>query len=113
MNYIYCYTNKLNQHKYVGQTNNLQRRIREHRSCAFNEKASSYNDLIHKKIRQYGEDNFDIEVLEILYNSTQEEVNQREIYWIEKLESFRETGKGYNSDKGGGFLSRENFLSAE
>lgn len=21
MNYIYCYTNKINQHKYVGQTN--------------------------------------------------------------------------------------------
>lgn len=51
MNYIYCYINKINQHKYVGQTNNLQRRIREHRSCSFNEKASSYNDLIHKKIR--------------------------------------------------------------
>ena len=28
MYYIYCYTNKLNDHKYVGQTNNLQRRIR-------------------------------------------------------------------------------------
>lgn len=46
MYYIYCDTNKKNNHKYIGQTNNYQRRIREHRSCAFNEKASSYNDLI-------------------------------------------------------------------
>ena len=40
MNYIYCYTNKINQHKYVGQTNNLNRRVREHRSCVFNKKTS-------------------------------------------------------------------------
>ena len=57
MYYIYCYTNKINQHKYVGQTNNYNRRIREHRSCAFNKNASSYNDLIHKKIREYKDKN--------------------------------------------------------
>ena len=63
MYYIYCYINKINNHKYVGQTNNYERRIREHRSCAFNEKASSFNDLIHKKIREYGEINFQITIL--------------------------------------------------
>ena len=46
IHYIYCYTNKINNHKYVGQTNNYERRIREHRSCAFNEKASSFNDSL-------------------------------------------------------------------
>lgn len=101
MNYIYCYTNKINQHKYVGQTNNLQRRIREHKSCAFNSKASSYNDLIHKKIRQYGIENFDIEVLEILYTLDQEEVNKREQYWIKELNTFCGNGQGYNRDYGG------------
>ena len=44
MYYIYCYINKINNHKYVGQTNDYERRIREHRSCAFNKKASSYNE---------------------------------------------------------------------
>ena len=101
MYYIYCYTNKINQHKYVGQTNNLKRRIREHRSCAFNEKASSYNDLIHKKIREYGEENFEIEVLEKLFIEDVEIINEREIYWIDKKESFCKTGKGYNLTKGG------------
>lgn len=28
MYYIYCYTNKKNNHKYVGQTNNYERRIK-------------------------------------------------------------------------------------
>lgn len=112
MHYIYCYTNKINGHKYVGQTNNMKRRIREHRSCAVNPLASSYNDLIHQKIRQYGEENFDIEVLEILYTNDQQEVNKREQYWIDKLQSFRGTGLGYNGDKGGS-RRYSNVLSEE
>lgn len=101
INYIYCYINKLNQHKYVGQTNNLQRRIREHRSCSFNQNASSYNDLIHKKIREYGEDNFEITVLEKIYHDNQKEVNDRETYWIKKLHTYCDWGEGYNQDMGG------------
>ena len=101
MNYIYCYTNKINQHKYVGQTNNLKRRIREHRSCSFNPKAESYNDLIHKKIREYGEENFEITVLEILYTDDKKIVSERETYWIEKENSYCGNGAGYNQDKGG------------
>ena len=56
MYYIYCYTNKTNNHKYVGQTNNLKRRIREHRSSANNPNSPCYNDLFHSKIREYGID---------------------------------------------------------
>lgn len=102
MYYIYCYTNKINNHKYVGQTNNLKRRIREHRSSAFNQKSSSYNDLIHKKIREYGEENFEITVIEKLYTEDIEEVNQRERYWIEQNNSYCGNGLGYNMDLGGG-----------
>lgn len=29
MYYIYCYTNKINGHQYVGQTNNIDRRKKE------------------------------------------------------------------------------------
>lgn len=101
MYYIYCYTNKINQHKYVGQTNNLKRRIREHRSCAFNKNAFSYNDLIHKKIREYGEDNFEISLIEKLYTEDIEEVNNRERYWIKEKNSFCGNGEGYNQDLGG------------
>lgn len=113
MYYIYCYTNKLNNHKYVGQTNNYERRIREHRSCAFNEKASSYNDLIHQKIREYGEENFEISLIEKLYTEDIEEVNQREIYWIKKLQSHCSTGLGYNMSIGGGRRGYSSILSQE
>lgn len=113
MTYIYCYTNKINNHKYVGQTNNLNRRIREHRSCAFNKNAPSYNDLIHQKIRQYGEENFTIEVLEMLYNASDEEINKREIYWINKLDTFCSSGKGYNKTMGGFNKTKNSILSQE
>lgn len=105
MYYIYCYINKINNHKYVGQTNNLKRRIREHKSCAFNPKSLSYNHLIHKKIRQYGLNNFEVIVLEKIDTEDICLVNKREEYWIEKQESFRGTGKGYNST-----TRSENFI---
>ena len=113
MYYIYCYTNKINQHKYVGQTNNYKRRIREHRSCAFNEKASSFNDLIHKKIREYGEENFEITLIETLYTNDIEEVNKRERYWIQEKNSYCGTGLGYNMDLGGGRRAYSSILSQE
>ena len=79
----------------------MKRRIREHRSCADNPAASSYDDLIHRKIRESGEENFDISVIETLYTDDQDEVNRREQDWIEKFQSFRGTGLGYNGDRGG------------
>lgn len=113
MYYIYCYINKINGHKYVGQTNNLSRRIREHRSCALNPKASSYNDLIHVKMREYGVENFDIEVLEKLYTDDIDIVNEREQFWVTKKNSFRGNGCGYNSDLGGRNRLRNSILSLD
>lgn len=111
MYYIYCYTNKINQHKYVGQTNNYKRRIRQHHSCAFNPKATSYNDLIHKKIREYGEENFEISLLETLYTDNINEVNKREQYWIKELNTYCGNGAGYNMDLGGGRRGYSSILS--
>ena len=113
MYYIYCYTNKLNNHKYVGQTNNFKRRIREHRSASFNEKASSYNDLFHKKMREYGEENFEITLLETLYTEDIKEINERERYWVAKLNTYCGNGKGYNQDKGGGRRAYSSILTEE
>lgn len=100
MNYIYCYTNKLNNHQYVGQTNNLERRYIEHLSNALNEKSREYNYLFHQKIREYGIDNFDFIVLEKVIDETV--VNEREIYWIDKLKTYAGDNKGgYNLTRGG------------
>lgn len=96
MNYIYCYENLINKHKYVGQTNNFNRRIREHRSAAKNLNSSSYNDLFHSKLRQYGEENFKIYILETIYDGDQSYVNEREKFWIGELNTHCKNGQGYN-----------------
>lgn len=113
MHYIYCYTNKINNHKYVGQTNNYKRRIREHRSCAFDSKAFSYNHLIHKKIREYGEENFEITILETIYSENVELVNERERFWIKEMNSFVGNGQGYNMDLGGNNKENLRILTNE
>ena len=96
---IYCLTNKINNKAYVGQTNNLKRRMKEHKSTSFNPKSCSYNDLIHKKIREYGWENFSIEVLED--NIPQELIDMKEIYWIKSKCSYVGSNKGYNQTHGG------------
>lgn len=102
MYYIYCYTNKINGHTYVGQTNDPVRRNREHESNAFNPKSTGYNLLFHKKLRQYGINNFSFEILEELPDgASQEEVDAREIYWIEAKNSYVRNECGYNLTIGG------------
>ena len=51
MNYIYCYENKINHHRYIGQTNNLKVRYAAHKSQAYNPNSKDYNSLFHQKIR--------------------------------------------------------------
>ena len=64
MFYIYCYTNNFNNKKYVGQTTYPARRRGEHRYAAFTEDSPEYNLLFHRKLREYGEENFTFEILE-------------------------------------------------
>lgn len=98
--YIYQYINLINNKVYVGQTNNIDRRIREHKSNAFNPKSVNYNNIIHRAIRKYGYENFAIEILETLPNSSHDLANEREMYWIAQKQSLI-TQHGYNVVEGG------------
>lgn len=60
---IYKYTNKVNGKVYIGQSNNIQRRIIEHNSRANNPSNDEYQSILSKAIRKYGIENFDIAVL--------------------------------------------------
>lgn len=111
--YIYQYTNLINNKKYVGQTNNIDRRIREHKSNSFNPKSVNYNNIIHKAIRKYGYENFKIDILETL-DGNYNDANEREKYWIKEQKSLINEN-GYNVIEGGNnswrsFLSEEEIL---
>ena len=103
MNYIYKITNKSNGKIYIGQTRKtIQQRWLEHVSAAkSNPDSQDYNYLLHKAIRKYGADNFDIETIEELED--EKELSDREQYWINFYNSciLEEKANGYNMTYGG------------
>lgn len=101
MNYIYKFTNKINGHCYIGQTNNLQKRYNGHKSESFNPKVSGYWLPLHCAIRKYGIDNFTYEIIEeIADGESQDFVNEREKYFIQYYHSLKDEN-GYNVTLGG------------
>lgn len=86
---IYCITNLLNGMKYVGQTT---RTIEER----FNEHARAKTHL-GNSIRFHGVKNFSIEIIEEC--ETSEQLNEREIFWIDELNTKHPCG--YNFTDGG------------
>lgn len=101
MHYIYKFTNKINKKTYIGQTNNIEKRKRGHKSESFNEKANGYMLPFHCAVRKYGWDAFDFEILEEIDDSFDfEYVNEREIYFIAYYHSLKDDN-GYNICTGG------------
>lgn len=89
---IYCITNKLNGKQYVGlTTRGIQERYTEH------SKTDSY---VGRAIRKYGQDNFTVSQLDVARSP--EELAEKEIYWIDKLNTYE---KGYNQTLGGDGVS--------
>lgn len=92
---IYKIQNNINQKNYVGQSRNIEMRWKQHIYNA--ETGSQYP--IHCALRKYGVENFSFSILEECEAS---ELNNKEIEWISKLNSFEE---GYNCTRGGdGYL---------
>lgn len=70
---IYCIENKINKKKYVGQSNNIERRFKEH--CYSN------NQVIDKAITKEGVSNFNFYILEECSITA---LNEKEDFWIKK-----------------------------
>ena len=86
--------------KYIGQTV-LQEKERWHDHCleSSNENGKYYNTILNKAIRKYGKENFQVQILED--NIPNEELNEREIYWIDFYKTFyKENFHGYNMTRG-------------
>lgn len=88
---IYLITNNLNNKKYVGQSLDIEDRWKRH---IRDSKKSDF--VIYRAIRKYGIENFSFEVLE---ECAADELNEKEIYWVDKLGTYN---NGYNMTLGGG-----------
>lgn len=99
---IYVITNKINGKKYVGQSVDIARRYSEHLRSAQPEKYSLKNirdskTPIHLAMQKYGIENFTLEILELC---NKQELNEKEKFWIQNLET-NHKDKGYNITSGG------------
>jgi group I intron endonuclease len=102
MGYIYKITNRVNQKVYIGQTTqHYTHRWSNHTS----ESVYKKDDYpLYRGFNKYGLDNFDFEVLEECRNDI---LDEREIFYIEKFDSYK---NGYNATLGGAgtkYLTKE------
>lgn len=91
-----------NGKSYIGQTNQLlEKRIRQHKI-----KSKDGKEVFHKAIRKYGFDVISWSVIEEV--ETQEELNEREIYWIDYFKTYVgfSNCNGYNSTLRGGGMEK-------
>lgn len=87
--YIYLTFNKINGKIYIGQ----------HKG-EYDENYLGSGKLIRRAIEKYGKNNFSNHIIE--YCSSLDELCNREVYWINKYQSFSKSD-GYNLLKGGQF----------
>lgn len=87
---IYLHTSPSGK-SYVGQTCNYEKRCRDHQLTTGCTRFSS-------AVKKYGWENFKHEILE--KELSHDEANQKEIFWIAKLNTLHPNG--YNLDTGGG-----------
>lgn len=91
---IYKITNNTNGKSYIGQTSeSLQRRFARHMGYQKDQNDTKF----YRAVRKYGVENFSIEGIDCA--KTQEELDEKEIYWIDRLDTYY---NGYNSKKSKG-----------
>lgn len=98
---IYKITNIINGKSYIGQSTDIHRRWKNEITDSKCINANSYNYPLMKAFRKYGIDNFKFEIIE---ECNSEELNQKEIYWIDYYDTFFH---GYNQTLGGDTTIRQ------
>lgn len=93
---IYCITNNINRKQYVGLSKDCLKRWADHYSKSYHPtKDDEIRKPLYMAMRKYGRENFSFSILE---ECPQEKLKEREIYWINKLDTYN---SGYNATKGG------------
>lgn len=98
MGYIYKITNKIDQKIYIGQTTKLRPtdRFSQHRYLANHPKQEKSISYLHRAMAAHGVDNFSFEIIE---ECADNQLNERESYWIQQYDCI--IPNGYNITSGG------------
>lgn len=103
---IYIIINKINGHKYIGQSINIEKRFKEHK------KNKDYkHSAIDLAIKKYGSKNFIYQIITILPKNSKI-IDKHERYWIKFYNTY-ENKKHYNLTPGGDFNPMKNPKNAQ
>lgn len=108
---IYLITNLINNHLYIGKSINIEKRFKDHINVSNNPNSPEYKYPIHSAIRKYGSNNFRLSILEEIEPYVDTIANEKEKYWIKKLDTFHNR-EHYNLTLGGEGIRGKKF-SAE
>lgn len=90
---IYKITNNINNKIYIGQSVDIEHRLKEHKKpYNWNREKSK---MLYQAFQKYGLENFTFEVIE---ECKEDQLDIREQYWIDYYDSYR---NGYNMTSGG------------
>lgn len=101
---IYKITNLINNKVYIGQSIDIEKRLKDHINGLNNH--YGHNSHFQNAWDKYGEDNFKFEILEEVYNCNL--LNEREIYYISYFKS-NLSEYGYNKTCGGSFYMDDEY----
>ena len=106
--FVYKITNKLINKCYVGKTTkSIEKRFNKHKT---NQKGG-IKGYLYDSMRKNGFDNFSIELIEEV--NSEENVDEREKYWIKKLNTMAPNGYNLTSGGEGGDTSKSpNYIKA-
>lgn len=96
---IYKITNLVNGKAYIGESIDVIRRIRQHKKVGRH--PEKYRDgvrSLYTDMLLYGLNNFSFEIIE---QCSEDELYDKEKYWIKQCDTLFENGKGYNLTCGG------------
>lgn len=97
MYYIYKIQNLINHKKYIGLTNNIQRRRSRHFTDL---KCNRHNNsFLQKEYNIYGAENFSFNI-QFKGEVSAQEIGEKEKYYIKLYDSYK---NGYNQNEGGNF----------
>lgn len=108
---IYCIENIIDNKKYIGYAEDIDKRIKTHKSLLLND--SHFNAYLQHSYNKNGIDNFIFYTIQETMNN-EEYLKNMEMYWISYYDSYIKDGKGYNMTRGGegmrGFIHSEESL---
>lgn len=91
---IYKITNNINNKNYIGQSVDIEKRWKDHKTKYNWERENK--KILYLAFQKYGLENFSFSVIE---ECSIDQLNEREKYWIQYYNSYN--GNGYNMTSGG------------